>query len=447
MSNKQDNQKKGLPRARARFLAQAIELEETGSLDVARNAVYFSFFLLFAIIIWMAVTNVNEMSVSRGEIVPVDYIHNIQHLEGGIVSEIAIHNGDFVEKGDLLISFSPPATLSEHGRLSSRRATSLLSLQRLKALEENKAPDFGKLGLEYPALAQKQLESYYAQVESSKKAASVLNAQINQKNSELTLQKNQIKTQKIEISLLRKQVEMRQELAAKHIVSETDLLLKKSTLAAARSKLKSIQDSAKIASMALAEAKERLAETTTRQQKDLKLEAADVAGKLAELDGSLIGAKDKLKRLSVYAPVSGIVQALAITSINEVVRSGDTILQVVPIDGDLIVEARVSPSEIGYVHAGLPAEIKIDSYDASRFGAIKGTVKLVSPSTYLDEKMNPYYKATISLEKNYVGGNSKQMKVIPGMTVSAHIITGSKTIMAYLLKPVSRGFSGAFKEH
>jgi len=447
MNNKSVDQKKGLPRARARFLAQAIELEETGSQDVARHAVYFCFLLLFLIIGWMIVTDVNEMSVSKGEVIPIGYIHNIQHLEGGIISGIAIHNGDFVEKGDLLISFSPPSTLSEYGRLSSKRATWLLSLSRLKALEENKAPSFGDVGLNYPVLAQKQLESYYAQTDNFKQEISVLNAQINQKRGEWTLQKNQIKTQSKEVSLLREQVDMRKELATKHIVSETDLLLKKSALASALSKLKSIKDGTHVAGMALKEAKVRLSETISRQKKELKLEAADVAGKLAELDGSLIGTEDRLSRLNVYAPVSGIVQALAVTSINEVVRSGDTILQVVPVNGELIVEARISPSEIGYVHAGLPAEIKIDSYDASRFGSIKGSVMRVSPSTYLDEKMNPYYKATISLEKSHVGDDSKKMQIIPGMTVSAHIITGSKTIMDYLLKPVSRGFSGAFKEH
>ncbi len=442
-----DNQQKGLPRARARFLAQAIELEEEGSSSTIRNAIFFSFFLLFAVIVWMAVTEVNEMSVSRGEVVPAGYIHNIQHLEGGIVSEVAVHNGDSVKKGDLLVGFAPPATRSEYGQLTSRRATLILSLTRLHALEADKEPDFGELGKEYPELAKKQLESYQAQAANFKHELSVIKAQVNQKNSELSRQKNQIKTQKKEVGLLKEQVTMREKLATKHIVSETDLLSTKSSLASAESQLKSIQDGVTVARMALKEAKERRLETVSSQKKDLKLEAASVAGQLSELDGSLIGAEDKLNRLNVYAPVSGIIQGLAITSINEVVKPGDTILQVVPIDDDLIVDARVSPAEIGYIHAGLGAEVKVDSYDSSRFGVIKGVVKQVSPSTYLDEKMNPYYKATIELNKSYVGLDPDKMKVIPGMTVSADIITGSKTIMAYLLKPVSRGFSGAFKEH
>jgi HlyD family type I secretion membrane fusion protein len=440
-------QQNGLPRARARFLAQAIQLEEEGSSDTVRNAIFFSFFLLFAVIVWMTVTEVNEMSVSRGEVIPAGYVHNIQHLEGGIVSEVAIHNGDSVDKGDLLVGFAPPATRSEYGQLASRRATLVLSLARLHALEVNEAPEFGELGKEYPDLAKRQLESYWAQAANFKQELSVISAQINQKASELTRQLNQVNTQKKEVSLLKEQVVMRQKLAVKHIVSEADLLSRKSDLASAESQLKSIKDSVLVAKMALKESKERLLETRLSQKKELKLEASVVAGQLAELEGSLIGAEDKLNRLNVYAPVSGIIQGLSIASINEVVRPGDTILQVVPVDDDLVVEARISPSEVGYIHSGLKAEIKVDSYDSSRFGVIKGRVKQVSPSTYLDEKMNPYYKATIELEKSYIGSDPEQMKVIPGMTVSADIITGSKTIMAYLLKPVSRGFSEAFKEH
>ncbi|RLA19631.1 MAG: hypothetical protein DRQ61_06345 [Gammaproteobacteria bacterium] len=445
--NKLQSQQKGLPRARARFLAQAIQLEEEGSSDTIRNAIFFSFFLLFAVIVWMTVTEVNEKSVSRGEVVPAGYVHNIQHLEGGIVSKIAVHNGDSVHKGDLLVGFSPPATQSEYGQLASRRATLLLSLKRLNALELQKKPDFGMLGEEYPDLAKKQLESYQAQSENFKGELAVVNAQINQKKSELARQQNQIKTQKIEVELLSKQVEMRRKLAIKHIVSETDLLSKKSDLASAESKLKSIIDGVLVATMAVKEAKERRLEMISGQKKDLKLEAADVAAKLAELDGSFVNAKDKVRRLNVYAPVSGIIQGLSIASINEIVKPGETILQIVPVDDDLIVEAKIRPNEVGYIQVGQKAEIKVDSYDSSRFGAIIGVVKRVSPSTYLDEKMNPYYRVRIELDKSYVGNNPNQMKVIPGMTITADIITGSKTIMAYLLKPVSRGFSGAFKEH
>jgi len=443
----EQKKQQGVPRARARFLAQAIQLEEEGLSTTIRNAIFFSGFLLLASIIWMTVTDVSEMSVSRGEVVPAGYIYNIQHLEGGVVSEVAVHNGDSVKKGDLLVRFSLPATQSEYGRLSSRQASLKLSLERLHAIEIGKRPEFGDLGKKHPELANKQMESYRAQVASFESEQAVIDAQISQKSSELERQKNQIRSEQKEVALLVKQVEMRQKLADKFIVSESELLAKQSDLAAAQSQLKSIKDGVHTARIALKEAQEKKREVLSGQQKDLKLEASDVAAQLAELDSNLLSEEDKLKRLSVRAPVSGIVQALSITGINEVVRSGETILQVVPVDDDLVVDARVLPTEVGYIQIGQKADVKIDSYDSSRFGSIDGVVKQLSPSTYLDERGDPYYRVKVELNKSYVGDNPGQMRVIPGMTVSVNIITGSKTIMEYLLKPVSRGFNSAFKEH
>ena len=447
LDSTEKKKQEGLPRARARFLAQAIQLEEEGVSGTIRKAVFFSFFLLLVSITWMSVTEVNEMSVSRGEVVPAGYIYNIQHLEGGVVSEVAVHNGDSVQKGDLLVQFSVPATQSEYGRLASRQASLRLSLIRLQAIETGQYPDFETLGEKHPNLSKKQMESYHAQVANFKNEQAVIDAQISQKSSELDRQKNQIITQKKELDLLKKQVKMRQQLVDKFIVSESELLAKKSDLASAESRLKSTQDGVLTAKMALKETQKKKLEIKSAQIKDLKLEASDVAAQLAELDDDLISEGDKLNRLSVRAPISGIIQGLSITGINEVVKSGATILQIVPVNDDLIVEARVLPNEIGYIQPGLKADVKIDSYDSSRFGSISGVVKQLSPSTYLDEKGNPYYRVKIVLDKSYVGSNPRQMKVIPGMTVTVDIITGSKTIMAYLIKPVSRGFSSAFKEH
>lgn len=447
LDNTEKKKQEGLPRARARFLAQAIQLEEAGVSGTIRKAIFFSFFLLLVSIIWMSVTEVNEMSVSRGEVVPAGYIYNIQHLEGGVVSEVAVHNGDSVQKGDLLVQFSVPATQSGYGRLASRQASLKLSLMRLHAIETGQYPDFETLGKKHPNLSKKQMESYHAQVANFKNEQAVIDAQISQKSSELDRQRNQIVTQKKELNLLKKQVKMRQQLVDKFIVSESELLAKKSDLASAESRLKSTQDGVLTAKMALKETQKKKLEIKSAQIKDLKLEASDVAAQLAELDDDLISEGDKLNRLSVRAPISGIIQGLSITGINEVVKSGATILQIVPVNDDLIVEARVLPNEIGYIQPGLKADVKIDSYDSSRFGSISGVVKQLSPSTYLDEKGNPYYRVKIVLDKSYVGSNPRQMKVIPGMTVTVDIITGSKTIMAYLIKPVSRGFSSAFKEH
>lgn len=135
----------------------------------------------------------------------------------------------------------------------------------------------------------------------------------------------------------------------------------------------------------------------------MELEAGRVASELAEVEQSLLSLKERVNRLEVYAPVDGIIQALAITRINAVVEPGKVIMQVVPVDDDMIVETRISPAEIGHIHTGQSTLVKVDSFDYARFGGVPGKVRQISASTYLDEKRNPYYRAEIELERAWVG--------------------------------------------
>ncbi|MEW7976922.1 MAG: HlyD family efflux transporter periplasmic adaptor subunit [Candidatus Sedimenticola endophacoides] len=171
-----------------------------------------------------------------------------------------------------------------------------------------------------------------------------------------------------------------------------------------------------------------------------------MANELAEVESSLIRLRDRVTRLQVTAPVGGIVQGLAISNINQVVAPGQLITQLVPVQDELIIEAKIKPQDIGHVHVGQSAKVKFTSYDASRFGFLVGEVRQLSASTYLDPENNPYYRAEIRLEKDFLGNDPGRMKILPGMTVTADIRTGEKTILDYLLRPISRGFSSAFRE-
>ena len=295
-------------------------------------------------------------------------------------------------------------------------------------------------------MAAKELASYQAHFRSIDNEKAVLTSQIQQRQTEMQKQKNVVNSLKKEIALLQKQVAMRETLTKKQLVSQTELLDMKSRLASLQSQLRSALDSIAVAQAAIQEAESRLEEFDSQLQKDSEFEASEITEQLAEIEKSLVKARDKFERLNIYAPIDGIVQGLKITSINTVVKPGEVIMKFVPINDKLLVEARVLPEEIGHIHVGQATEIRVDSYDSRRYGFINGKVEQISPSTYLDDRNNPYYLTRITLEKDYVGDNPEQMKIIPGMTVQANLITGSKTIMAYLMKPVSSGFNNAFHE-
>ncbi|NND66100.1 MAG: HlyD family type I secretion periplasmic adaptor subunit [Halioglobus sp.] len=444
--NRHSSAEAGMPRARARFLAQAIQLEEEGISETVKYSVYSIMGLLVLILAWMTFTEVSEVTTTRGKVVPVGYIHNIQHLEGGIVNNIHVRDGDRVVAGDLLVSFSPPATESDFDQLIIRKVFVDLDLARLSALRDGTEFRLPESLRDYPMLAAKELEATNIQRSSYHSELDVIDARIEQRSREVDRQLNQVLVLQEEVSLLQQQVDIRTELAKKNAISQTDLLSVQSQHAALVTDLREAQDNVEVARVTLDEERMRRSEAMARQRKEIEDEAARAQAQLAEVDTALVKAKDKLDRLQVYAPVSGIIQGLEVTTINSVVRPGDVIMQVVPVDDEMIVESRLMPDEVGYITPGQVADVKVDSYDATRFGTIKGTVTQISPSTYLDEEANPYYKVKVSLEKTFMGQSVGEMDVIPGMTVQADIITGSKSIMEYLMKPVTRGFSSAFQQ-
>lgn len=440
------NTSAGLPRARAHYLNQAIQLEEITPVNIINIAIMFTGGLLVALVLWAHFTQIKEVATTRGEVIPADLIHNVQHLEGGIVNEILVRNGDFVNKGQSLLRFAPPATMSDLKQMSVRYASLLLEQERLHALIENRNPEFGENGKSYPKLATQQLTIYQAQLNSQKQKVLVIEQQIEQKKSEKQRSLNQSSIMKEEVKLLEEQVDIRKDLNKTGVVARDELLTTQIQLSENLREYRQFQDNYIVAKTTLAEARQRRKDAEFQFIKDIQLEAGKIISEIAEVEQTLIRLNDRATRLNVVAPVSGIVQALSINSINAVAEPGKIILRIVPMNDELIVESRIMPDDVGHVHIGQSADVKIDSYDSSRFGSIDGTVKQISATTYLDEKNNPYYRAEITLNQTWVGNNPEIMKIIPGMTVQANIETGAKSILAYLLRPISRGFGNAFSE-
>ncbi|MCG8122413.1 MAG: HlyD family type I secretion periplasmic adaptor subunit, partial [Candidatus Thiodiazotropha taylori] len=344
------------------------------------------------------------------------------------------------------VNFSPSSSQSELQQMLTRKASLQLQGERLQALVENREPDFSSLQREHPDLAAKQKTIYLAQVNGLNSELAVIESQISQKKNELTRQRNQVKALRKELTIYKEQVTIRQSLAKKGTVSRTELLSARSRLAEAESELRKTVDGIAVAKTELEESKQRKLELFSRHNKEIELEAGSVASELAEVEGTLIRLRDRFDRLQVKAPIDGIVKGLMINSNNAVVAPGEVIMQLVPVEDELIVEAKILPQDIGHVHIDQPAELKFTSYDSSRFGSLQGKVHKISASTYLDQEQNPYYRAELILDRNYLGNNPDQLKILPGMTVTAEIRTGEKTILDYLMRPVSRGMDSAFRE-
>ena len=433
-------------RPRSRFLVQSIKLEEQGAPGVISAAVLVICVLLGAAVAWAGVTRVDEVARAVGEVVPAGSIQAVQHLEGGIVGEIMVRDGDLVEAGDVLIRLAPTASQADLDQMLARRAALLLQAERLRAFAVGRAPDWDAVVDGFAPLKADQQAIYDTQRASLESQAAVIRSQIAQREADLVAFGNQRETLSAEIAILEEEVGIRASLLDRGLASRLTYLDAQRRLTTATGSLSDVLDGITRTNSEVDEAIGRLAELEARLSNEALDAAGAVTAELAEVEEALRDLRDRVERLEVRAPVRGVVNALAVHSVNAVIQPGQELLEIVPMGDELVVEARVLPHDIGHVEEGQAADIRVSSYDFARFGAVPGVVRQLSASTHLDENLRPYYRAVIALDRDHVGDQPGINQIIPGMTVEADIKTGSKTILDYLLRPVSRGFASAFQE-
>ncbi len=401
-------------------------------------------FLLF--VGWSAVTNVNEVARTKGEIIPSGYAQVVQNLEGGIVSEILIEEGDLVEKGQVLVRMGSVGAEEDYASQESRQMTLLLQAERLRALAYDKKPDFSSIANgDESAISYQQriLESSQQAYESEKK---VLEDQLGQKQQAITRLIAQKETAQNELKGGHELLTMKKNLVQKGSVARKDVIDSERDVSRLEGEVRKVEAQISEAQKAISEYNNRL-QTLKVQTRDKALqELEEVETQIAQNRGTLGKLSGRVDRMAVRAPVRGLVQGLQINTIGGVIGAGEPIMEIVPLESTLIVEAHIFPRDIGNLQVGQDARVKVSAFDFSRYGIIEGKLDFLSATTFVDENKNSYYKGRIVLSQDYVGPNPDLNLILPGMTVEADIITGEKTVLAYLLKPIHTSLNSAFRE-
>jgi len=429
-----------------RFLAQSVILEEAGSSGLIRVAMITISLVICAFLGWSAVTNVDEVAVTSGEVVPAGQVQAIQHLEGGIVRDILIQEGELVEKGKVLMRLDPTSSLAELDQMQARRIGLTLQAERLRALGTGREPVFNLEDERYENMMDDQQTIYESQMDAAENRRETTLKQIDQKRSELEVFGEQEETLARNADILEEELLLRESLFQQGLTSKVVYLDIKREVNKARGDLAKLVTDRQRAAEALAEVRSRLAELETDAREQALAQLGEVTGELAQVNESLDNLRDRVRRLDIVAPVRGIVKGQQVYTVGGVLPAGGVVLEIVPLDKELIVETRITTRDVGHVRIGQPVTIKVTTYDFARFGGITGELRDVSASTFLDENGEPYYKGTVSLDRGYVGFDPEQNRVMPGMTVQADIKTGQKTLLAYLLKPVYSSVSTSFRE-
>jgi adhesin transport system membrane fusion protein len=428
------------------WLTTPIEFEEERGFRVARKVMRVLVVLIVAALLWAAVMPIRELSLAKGQLIPVSQVRPVQHLEGGIVDAILVKEGDIVQEHQPLLRMNAVLAESELSTLRMRAENLTLLKERVEALLAGRPVNFAGLRGGSSALAGEHRQVWQRRVDQREKERRLLITRIAQREAEVGALRAEIGTGRNLVGIEEQQLDMRRRLVAAGTASKKQMLDVETTLEQARARLQSSEGKLAAAEQALAEAKAALAESDAEAHKLWSEELVKASAELGEVQEAIHKHEDRVNRLTVRAPAKGRVQHVLQRSAGEVVRAGETVARIVPLDDALVAEVRVKPEDIAAVKLDDEAEIKVTAYDFSRYGKIKGKVSEISPTTFEDENRQHYYKVLIRCDLTRPGKPGVDWQLQPGMTVDAEIVSGSKTLLQYLVKPIYRGVDIAFSE-
>ncbi|MCP4118074.1 MAG: HlyD family type I secretion periplasmic adaptor subunit [Desulfobacteraceae bacterium] len=396
---------------------------------------------------WAGFAKLDERTRGLGRVIPSRQIQVVQNLEGGIIKEIRVGEGDAVTKGQVLV------TIDDTGA-GSTFAESKSKINELKARAVRLRAEAGIQPFEHDStefkdlteLIEKEKRLYDANIRMKKSAIAVLNQRLNQRKIELSEARLNIDMLKKSTKMIAREMALMKPLYKKQLVSELELIQLKQKALDKNHQLQSAKKSLETLKSKIIEAENQIAELEDRHRAEAQEEYNKVMAEVERLDKTQLAIADRVARTNVRSPVDGTVKQLLINTVGGVVRPGMDILEIVPNEKNLLVEAKIKPSDIAFLHPGLKAVAKLTAYDFAIYGGLEGRVKHISADTITDERKEEFYLVRIETDQNYLGSEENMKDILVGMTAQVDIITGSKTIMQYLMKPILRAKENALRE-
>jgi HlyD family secretion protein/adhesin transport system membrane fusion protein len=402
--------------------------------------------VLLLLLLLAAVAPVRELAVAEGQIVPDGSTMPIQHLEGGIVGEILIKPGQLVEAGQVMIRMEPTIARSDLAQLAARRTALAAGRIRLTNLLADKVPDFSVIGADATDIIGEQRELYRRAHESLSKLRELYHARLAQRQADVAAARAELSSLNVQLTANFERLALREKLMKEGYASKNAYLETKVLLEQTRARVAQVNGLEAAGLSAETEVQSQLADAEATKRVEWSTELAKVAADLAETEELLAKGRDRAERVSIVAPTKALVLEVLPKSAGEVLKPGDVAVSVVPLDGPLVAEVRLRPEDAGYIHDGVPARVKLSAFDPETFGPIDGHVLSVSPTTFRMEKGEPYYRVRLSLSRTNLKMGTEQRMVLPGMVVRAEIVTGEKSVLRYLLKPIYRSLDLVFSE-
>lgn len=398
---------------------------------------------MLVFLMWASLAPVDEVTHGQGRVIPSSKAQVIQSAEPTTIEEILVRSGQKVSKGQLLVRLDDAMLASELGQLQAETRSLTARAGRLEKEGTGAGAACATGGPEC------QQEQALAAVRQSalRSKQDALSAQVDQRRRELGEAQATIASLGGSVQLAHQRVAMLEPLAAKSIVPQTELLDARRELVDAQGRLSAAQQQASRASAAIREAQAQLSEASFQFKQDALNERSQLEAKIAVNSESLRGAKGRAQRAEIRSPVDGVVNDVQVTTIGGYVSPGQKIMQIVPVGEKLLVEARVKPNDIAFIKTGDRAVVKVTAYDFSIYGGLTGTVQQVSADSVYDEATREaYFTVVVETDRAWLGSGAHKLPITPGMVCDVEILTGRKSVLAYLLKPIMKARSEALRE-
>jgi len=415
---------------------------------VVRVTLWAIFAFFIAMILWASLANIDEVTRGEGRAIPSSRLQKVQNLEGGIVAEVFVHEGEVVKAGAPLLRLDDTQFRSNAGESDADRLALQARIQRLTAqLDDAKtltlAPEIVQ---KTPDIASGELELFASVNKRIQSELDGLNEQLVQKKQELLDFQGKVSQYRRSLGLQQQEVSMSEPLVAKGAISKVEVLRLRRGVVETQGQLDSVLLAIPRAEAAIKEIESKVSETRGRYRSEALGQLNEARTDLSKIEASGKAISDRVNRTLVTSPVRGVVQQLLVNTIGGVIQPGNDLVEIVPLDDTLLVEAKIRPQDIAFLRPGQEATVKFTAYDYTIYGGLKGTLEQISPDTVTDKDGKSFYIIRLRTDKNHLGTDEKPLLIIPGMVASVDIITGKKTVMAYLLKPILRARAEAFHE-
>ncbi|WP_020584701.1 HlyD family type I secretion periplasmic adaptor subunit [Endozoicomonas elysicola] len=411
-----------------------------------RLLIYTMLLALFSAIIWASVARLDEITRGMGIVIPSSRLQVVQNLEGGILEKVFVTEGEQVLSGQPLMQLDDTRFSSSFRESAIEYHSELAKAARLKAELSGDTLNFPEALSDHPEYIERERDIYNQRADRFSAELNVASEQAAQAQHELNSAEDQLKFLTTSFELGQDELELTVPLAEQGVVSKVELIQLRQRVNDLESEKRRTELSIPKLRAGYQESLARKEEVIQKYRSDIVQELKETEVHLDQLNESHNAMEDQVDRTLVRSPMDGVVKKIHVTTVGGVVQPGMSLIEIVPLEDNLLIEAQIQPKDIGFLRQGMKAIVKLTAYDFAIYGGLEGDVEHISADTIKDEKGESFYIVRIRTKDNFVGSPEKPLLIIPGMRTNVDIITGDKTLMAYLLKPILRAKQNALTE-